>query len=253
MRRWAIVVAAWCVPFAGCNQYVVVEPSFARTDAGFINSGLDNVASLFLWDIGSNKIVRVSDLNLPTKHLTVEGSGTRYIATNLRATRIKIAAGALLPEDIVRIETAISQKTKLELVDYTIERYPDPVTSFVNKVNSASDVEKEVLRIQEAAVPASQFRYILVDRGIRGEKVSLSIDNDARTGATFPVSLASGQINIEISGSGLQKFEGGNIPAIINFRVLKVSKYTRAEGVFYRFSDDTNYSMQSLIEALRNS
>ena len=205
----------------GCAQTRTanVPLSYAKLDTGYLNSGIYDLGWVFVWDRTQGTPTALSSLTVPAslKHLgpTVAQQQTSLSSDTdieFSADVTKVAgATANLKSEIARSTTTELDKVARETAD---------AEDLLNIDNKKSRGWRKRLAHDYAG---DSFRFALVDRVIRGDKVSVGFNNSVNSSAGANI-LQYGDLKVKVTYSGKNNFlqTGKSIPLVFQARMFKL-------------------------------
>ena len=175
-RASALVILALVV--TGCSQIPTanVPLSYARLDAGYLNSGIYDLGQVFVWDREQKTLRPLLPLKL-TDDLKERGSRFTQQKMSL-STGTEVDLSGNFPQTAsAAVKGAITRSTTTELDN--VARETTSAEDVLNLENAATRKWRE--RVAHD-YPGDNFRFVVIDRVLRGDKVVVSF-NRANSGA----------------------------------------------------------------------
>lgn len=238
----------------GCAQStknVSVDLSNASTDAGYINSKLENIGTLYLLDTNNSTLTELAEIELTRN---VETSlNTTYEAKNIN----NIGANGnvtLNDTELAAVKSSIKKSTYINLKNAKRKKFINNVSDLANYIRreiSSDEYFVTSWSLEEATVPNSHLRYVLIYSMITADSAEFNVTK----GANLNTSVGKGKhkvvLNIDVNDKSLQKFTGSNSPVLIKYNIYKASIRPNNDGIrTYHFASETRLQ-EKLNEALR--
>jgi hypothetical protein len=221
MKRTCLLqLVALAALLSGCANTANVPMSYAKLDAGYLNTGSYDLGWLFLWDRTERTLTSLDPLKVPDKFKNVGTTFDQQQGSLSADTDIELSAGLTQTAAASgELQGRIARGTTTELDKF--ERVTVPAEDLLNFDNKASRAWRKRL-LQE--FPGDKFRFVLVDRVVRGDKVSVAFNNSASGSAGANV-LAYGNFKVKVTYDGKSSFvqTGKEIPLVFQTHILKLS------------------------------
>lgn len=204
---------------SGCANTANVPMSYAKLDAGYLNTGNYDLGWVFLWDRSERTLTSLDPLKVPDKLKEVgttfdhqQGSLSSDTDIELSADLTKTAAAS------GELQGRIARSTTTELDKF--ERVTVPADDLLNFDNKATRVWRKRLLQQ---FPGDNFRFVLVDRVVRGDKVSV-VFNNSGSGSVGANILAYGNLKVKVTYDGKSSFveTGKGVPLVFQTHIFKL-------------------------------
>lgn len=242
-----LVLGLGCV----CGCRATVDANYALTNAGVVNSGLHSLSSFYLWDMKSGTISELETGSDPKSCCRAVGSGTSFAAGGITNIGVKATGRAAGKEAAIASE--IAQNAYLQLNVFSENKTKEPKTELHRDLNGEDGDEYKVQwQLEDALNPEAKLRYLKITRSLTAESAEIFYGTAATIGTSFPVETVKGTIEVEVTASSFNKFEGGTTPAIVEYAVYKIKKLRNEKGkIVYRFVDDTSITASDIAAALK--
>ncbi|MEP3045188.1 MAG: hypothetical protein ABJL55_04640 [Roseibium sp.] len=245
-----LILVFLTLPILGCKA--TIDANHAHTDAGFVNSGLRSISTFYIWNTSNNVIRLLESGKYSANCCQTRAKNTTFTAGSITNFGVKAEGNAVGYE--AEIAAAVSRNAYIKLANFEEKTAIQPKTDLHDYMNvTGADKIRVQWQLDEAIKPSSNIRYLKIVRAISATEAEIYYKNQLAVGTEFPVKVANATIDVEITASSLNKFEGGTTPAIIEFAVYKVIKTRNANNIIvYRFVDDTDITDADIATALKN-
>jgi hypothetical protein len=194
--------------------------SYAKLDVGYLNTGDYDLGWVFLWDRTERTLTSIVPLKVPDRLKDVgttvdqqQGSLSSDTDVELSGDLTKTAAVS------AELQGRIARSTTTELDKFARETVSaDDLLNLDNK--QTRDWRKRLIE----RFPGDNFRFVLVDRILRGDKVSVAFNNSTGGSAGANV-LAYGNFKVKVTYDGKSSFvqTGKGIPLIFQTHIFKLT------------------------------
>jgi hypothetical protein len=196
-----------------------VPLSYAKLDTGYLNSGIYDLGWVFVWDRTQGTLTALSPLSVP-KSLKSVGPTIDQQQTSLSSdTDIEFSADVTkIAGATGNLKSQIARSTTTELDN--VARETADAEDLLNFDNKKS---REWRKRLAHDYPGDSFRFILVDRVLRGDKVSVGFNNSVN-GSLGANVLQYGDLKVKVTYSGKSNFlqTGKTIPLVFQARMFKL-------------------------------
>lgn len=238
-------LVALALPLAACpepakNYALTIETGYAKTSAGYVNSGLWTKGYLYLWDRNAKTIKFLSEVGLSASDIGTPESGGNMSASNVRGVDVK--AGADVPSTVTAsVTSSVEDQSTIDLTNYSTDSLKTPtvvLSNFLNGVLGGSDreIQENALLLKQAA-NSDSYRYLFSTRLVRADKALFTYSGKVATGAEVKIPLPniSANASATVTNNDMTKFEGKALPVLIDFSVYKLTTMSRDNATFYMF------------------
>ena len=213
-----IITALVC----GCaeGRKADVPLSYAKLDTGYLNSGIYDLGWVFVWDRTQKTLTAVGPLKVP-EGLKDVGPTIEQQQTTLSAdTDVEFSADiAKIVGTTASLQAQIARNTTTELDN--VARETAAAEALLNFNNQKSRTWRQRLAKDYAG---DNFRFLVIDRVLRGDKVSVGFNNTG-AGSVGANVLQYGGLNIKVTYSGKSNFTqtGKGAPLVIQARMFQLT------------------------------
>jgi hypothetical protein len=205
---------------SGCAHTANVPMSYAKLDVGYLDSGNYDLGWIFLWDRTERTLTSLPPLKVPDRLKDVgktvdQQQGTLSADTDVELSADLTKTGAASGE----LQGRIARSTTTELDKFARETVSaDDLLNLNNKATRAW--RKRLLE----EFPGDNFRFVLVDRVLRGNKVSLAF-NSSGSGSVGANILAYGNLKVKVTYDGNSSFveTGKGVPLVFQTHIFKLA------------------------------
>lgn len=238
----------------GCGQStknVSVDLSNAHTSAGYINSKLETIGTLYLFDTNSSEFSELAKIDLTNRDRYK--FRTTYVAKDI--DNIGVNSNITLNDtEIAAVEQSIKNSIYINLKNAGRVKFTnnvDDITKYINsKISKGDDGIKESWRLEEASKDNSDLRYVLIYSMITADSAEFNVTKGAGLNTTIGKGGNKVVLNIDVDDNSLQSFTGLNSPVLIDYTIYKASKKPNNNGILtYHFASETKLQ-EKLKEAL---
>ncbi len=251
MARARIVLAIGCfLSLAGCETSSVdLNVDFAKTNLGFINSGAYKAGAFFRWDFDLGSLAYLGEIpGFPTA--PPEGANGVRQKTSYEAG-ITLNAELSLVQKLA-LEAAIQSRST-----FIVEDAKRLATSRVyTRISEAINGRANEGIAHEWGIPSAiegnrTIYYLLVRDVTFGDQLQLAIDNEIKSGASFPVQVGNATVDVTLTGSGVEQIQGDD--AVILFNVYVLEAYFEKSGgsITFAFRTVQGVNLNKLPQLLR--
>ena len=249
IRNFAVVLFA--LPLGACpgtptNYRLTSEIGYAKTSAGYVNSGIWTKGHLYIWDRTSQTIKYLSEVDLTGADIArVETNGSMS-ASNLQG--ITVNAGAEVPTIVkATVQTALENNSSIELTNYATDGLKQPTATLIKYLRAtlSSDREtQEAALLLKQAANSDRFRYLFTTRLIRADKADFKYNGSVKSGAdvTIPIASLGGNVGANASATvtnqSMTQFNGKATAVLVDFTIYKLITITKDGNQFYSFEQD---------------
>ena len=251
MARTRTALLIGCVlSLAGCDSSSVdLNVDFAKTNLGFINSGAYRAGAFFRWDVALDSLVYLGDIpgfpTAPPKDVTGVRQQTSYEAGITLSAELKAL-------EKLALEAAIQSRSTFIVED--AKRHA--ATQVYTKISKAINGRANQGIADEWGIPAAiegdrEIYYLLVRDITFGDRLQLAIDNEVKSGASFPVKVGSATVNVTLTGSGLEQIQGDDAVILFNVYVMRAYYDESGGSITFAFKTVPGVDLNKLPQLLR--
>ena len=205
----------------GCAQTRTanVPLSYAKLDTGYLNSGIYDLGWVFVWDRTQGTLTALSPLRVPTslKHL---GPTVAQQQTSLSSdTDIEFSADVTkIAGATANLKSEIARSTTTEL-----DKFARETADAEDVLNIDNKKSREWRKRLAHDYAGDSFRFVLVDRVLRGDKVSVGFNNSVNSSVGANI-LQYGDLKVKVTYSGKNNFlqTGKSIPLVFQAKMFKL-------------------------------
>jgi hypothetical protein len=198
-----------------------VPLSYAKLDTGYLNSGIYDLGWLFVWDKTQRTLTPVGPLKVPDSLKDVGPTIGQQQFSLSSDTDVEFSA------DLTKIAGA-SGNLKSQIARSTTTELDKVARETISQAEDLLNFDNEKSRNWRKRLaqdyPGDNFRFLIVDRVLRGDKVSVGFNNSVNASAGANI-LQFGKLNVKVTYSGKSNFvqTGNSIPLVFQAKMFRLA------------------------------
>jgi hypothetical protein len=206
-----------CSPFAPTAN---VPTSYAKLDTGYLNSGIYDLGWVFAWHRSDQVLRRVGPLVVP-KSLKDQGVRVGKQKTALSADTEVEFSGDLskLGQATASLKATVARNTTTQLDNVVRE------TVSSDELLNYDNISTRAWRRRVARdFPSDEYRFLVIDGVMRGDKVTVGLKHTRETSAEANViNIGKAKLKVKYSGENTYTQSGTDVPLVVQARLFRLT------------------------------
>lgn len=205
----------------GCSPSVTVDTRFSTTAAGLVNSGFNQIGSLYYVDFEVGQIQKVEEINAAGFPMAGSPKASTVTYGNLKSFGLEANSKKL---DIAKLSGQISREMSVRLEDFTKLSVTRPGDAIQMAFQNAAREEHDPWRLTEASANTRGY-HMFVQGEVRAQKADIYFGEEKGSKDGLSLEIAGvGSIDLKYSKSSNTSWVGTGTPVLIEVYWFKVYK-----------------------------
>jgi len=223
---------------SGCMQKsATIDISHAKTKKGYINSNLESMGTLYLYNIKTKKFSHLEDLNF--NRIAIGKKYNKIKVNKLRGFDIQVSADVNQKAKAI-LKAKLENNAFIYLKDARRKTYSHVISTLISKANSDNTTIDD-WQLKQIANNNS-LRLVLVYKVISASSASFGYENNLTSNGSLEIPInGNSKIKVNISKSNTESFDGKDVPVLVDYKIIRVSKkLNKNNAMTYHFGYDYN-------------
>lgn len=243
--RFALA-AAVAASLAGCQagaggREVGIDLRYAKTDQGYVNSGLGQLGHLIYVDLREKTARPVEFIALDANAIATSGASS-LTSANVSGFSLSFGGLPLPPAQQLQVEADIGRKSAIRLVDFEIAELRQPWEAVTARMQTLDEDAKIAWQLPDA-VAARDRIYVLVARKVSANSADFYVGDRNEAGSGIEIGVGPAKLKLVATNNSRLSWSGKGTPVLIGLYAFAV----RIEDGRYRFRSLTASEQRSEI------
>lgn len=215
---------------AGCMPTVTVDTRFSSTSAGLVNSGFNQIGSLYYVDFKSDQIQKIEEIDASNFPATEPEQGSTVTYGNLKSFGLEVSSSKL---DIAKLSGQISSETSIKLENFKKKSIRRPGDAILAAFQNATAEGLDPWRLEDASTNDRGY-HMFIQGEVRAQNADIYFGE--KKGSENGLSLditGIGSVDLKYKNSSSTTWVGTGTPVLIEVYWFKVYR-DNAGGLKYR-------------------
>ncbi len=234
----------------GCGKHLMVDTSFARTNGSLVNSGYNQIGTLYYVDFATGQATKLEEIDTQGFQSRVTSTPSSNSYGNLHGMGFTATPKELASVPSVRL--AVSQQTRVDVQNFETSALRRPVDDLAGEFRRASQSPQDPWKMA-AAVDNPRGFHFLISEDVRAEKATLYFGNKEGSDNGLTLSVGKvGEFGLTFTQASDNKWSGKGTPVFIRGTWFKI--YRRPDGslAYSGTQTPTPADLDALPEILRH-
>ncbi|MBB5350180.1 hypothetical protein HNR46_000401 [Haloferula luteola] len=239
-----------------CTPKMTVGLPYAKTDGRqYLNTGLHDFGSFYVWDRGAKTLTRLEILDDGLQASPIEAS----VVKQSLSSGFDISFSGNVPASAVDNSQFIAAAASTVRRDSSITLLNAKTKRFkrgFGVLNSSETYEFRSRIAEQFGHDPKRYRFVFIEGQIEADDATFKITKSSDSSVTVSEpSVGSVKLKVLTSGINEESYKGKNVPVLLEVSLLKLTRSpsTEGSGAGYRFAADTENTNQVLTQLLRGN
>ncbi len=203
-------------------KFVTVNISHVETTKGYLNSGIEDLGQLYLFDMETDFFTKLEVIPIPQKTYGKQFR-TQY-ASDISGFKIN---GNLEKAVEANIRAEVAANSSIEISNAQRVSGVETITALSSFINGQKEKRNLGTRwkLDAASEEKSALRLAMVYATVNADQATARHANAVSTGGGFKVPFGwGGEADVKVEGLSQEQFSGDQVPVFVEYYVFKVFK-----------------------------
>lgn len=230
----AICIALVSIALAGCQataggRNLPIDLRYAKTDQGYVNSGLGQLGNLIYVDLAEKTASPVEVVTLDPAAIATSGNSS-LTTSNISGFEVSFAGLPLSLAEQVQVKADIGRKSAIKLVDFELAELRHPWEAVTARLNTLDEDAKVAWRLQDAVAGRDRI-YVLVSRKVSANSADFYVGDRNDAGSGIEIAVGPTKLKLIAANNSRLTWSGKGTPVLIGLYAFAM----RLDAGRYRF------------------